>query len=195
MAKLILITGGSASGKTTVAESIKETLGDDALLISQDNFYKAKGSPETNYDKPNAFDFEIQNKVITELLNDNSAELPIYDFSKHARVGYKKIEPKEFVIFEGLFSFESKLLTDNALFKIFVDTPADTRLARRALRDVKKRGRKLENVVERWIRDVQPSYKTYISKQKKHSDIIIPWSAINKKSIQVVISALQHEDK
>ena len=195
MNKLIIITGGSASGKTTVAESIKEILGNKAVLISQDNFYKEKGSPQTNYDQPGAFDFDLQDKVISALLKDKKTTIPIYDFTLHKRIDNIEIEPKEYIILEGLFTFQSNLLNSNSLFKIFVDTPSDTRLARRVLRDFNTRGRKLEDILERWIRDVQPSYKKYIAKYKKAADIIIPWSAINKKSIKVVISALQHHDK
>lgn len=195
MKKLIIITGGSASGKTTVAESIHELLGSKATLISQDNFYKATGSPQTNYDKPDAFDFDLQEKTINALLQGKTTEIPNYDFNLHKRVNSTEVTPKDYIILEGLFAFESKLLRKHSLFKIFVDTPSDTRLARRVLRDFKERGRKLEQILERWIKDVQPSYKKYIVKYKKDADIIIPWSAINKKSIQVVISAMQHKDK
>jgi len=149
MAKLILITGGSASGKTTVAESIKEALGNDAVLISQDNFYKAIGSQDTNYDVPEAFDFELQDEILTKLFNDEEIDLPTYDFAKHSRTGSVKVKPKEYIVFEGLFTLRSKSLCDKSLFKIFVDTPADTRLARRAKRDVSQRGRKLDDVLDR----------------------------------------------
>lgn len=191
MAKLIFVTGGSASGKTTIAKNIAESLGDSATLISQDMFYKPTKSNETNYDIPSAFDWDLQIEVFKKLSRGEEVEIPHYSFELHDRDGVTKIKPSSVIIFEGLFTFWNHELTKLADFQIFVDTPSDTRLARRLLRDVKDRNRDPIEVIERWQKDVQPSFLKYISEMKAHADIIIPWIKVKEKSIGALLSIIK----
>ena len=186
--KIVLIAGGSASGKTTVANALKELMQDDILLITQDSFYLPEGTVNTNYDTPKAFDFELQNEVLEKLSKGEEADVPIYDFAQHKRVGTKTIQPKPIIIFEGLFAFHNNDLFNMSEMKIFVDTPADKRLARRILRDIKERGREIEDIITRWQRDVQPAYLKHISRKKHVADIIIPWSETKDKALSSVIA-------
>ncbi len=149
MPKMIFITGGSASGKTTLANQMKAKFGKDAILISQDAFYKPTGNPNTNYDVPKAFDFKLQKEIFTKLANGESVEIPVYNFAKHDRDGVRTIMPAPIIIFEGLFTFHDSTLLRNADLKIFVDTPSDTRLGRRIIRDVKERDRDVAEVIAR----------------------------------------------
>ncbi len=105
MAKLILITGGSSSGKTTVARNVKEALGEKALFLSQDMFYKPQKTPMKNYDVPEAFDWDLQHQVIRSLKGGKKTNVPIYSFEKNDRIGWKTVNPKSIIVFEGLFSF------------------------------------------------------------------------------------------
>lgn len=188
MYKIILVSGGSASGKTTVAKELKNKYKGEAILISQDVFYKAQGSPETNYDLPEAFDFELQNQIFNDLRNGKEVDLPVYSFADHKRIGTKKVKPTKLIIFEGLFTLHDKEFRDKADFRIFVDTPSDTRLARRVKRDVNERGRDVNAVLDRWINTVQPSFEEFISKHKRNVDIIIPWSQVKDKAIQSLVA-------
>lgn len=193
--KLILITGGSASGKTHLAAELSRHFGKRAVFLSQDSFYKPGGNPERNYDEPKAFDFDIQREVLAKLLNNEVADVPVYDFAKHDRVGHEKVEPAEYIIFEGLFTFYDYELTKMADFKIFVDTPADTRLARRIVRDVQERGRDVKEVVDRWIKDVQPSYREYISPMKRYADVVIPWHKLKERAIKSIVVTIINLDQ
>jgi len=192
MSHIILITGGSASGKTTVAEILSKESKKNSLVISMDSFYKSTDSPMSNYDKPSAFDWEAFDTFINNIKNNKEAMLPIYDFAKHKVIGHKKIYPKENLIIEGLFTFYDKNIESQADFKIFVDTPADIRLGRRIQRDTKERGRKIDDIINRWNNDVQPAYEKYISQMKRKSDIIIPWSSINQRSMRTLTIALKN---
>lgn len=193
MPKMIFITGGSASGKTTLANQMKEKLGKDAILISQDSFYKPTKSEKVNFDEPKAFDFELQREIFAKITKGaKSIELPIYDFKLHDRSGVETIKIAPVVIFEGLFTFADEELLANADLKIFVDTPADTRLGRRILRDVKERGRDVEEVVTRWNKDVQPSYRKFITGTKIHADMIIPWTIVNDRATDFLASTIEH---
>ena len=190
MPKIIFITGGSASGKSTVAQQIKEALGGKATIITQDSFYLPKGTVETNYDVPQAFDWSIQEEVFKNLSENKEVEIPIYDFSKHARDGSQKIKPNEVIIFEGLFTFHDNKVRKHADFQIFVDTPSDIRLARRLRRDISERGRDMDEVLTTWESHVEPSYKQYINPLKRYADIIIPWTKVKEKAVKAIIATI-----
>lgn len=191
MSKIIFVTGGSASGKTTIAKNIKEALGEDAILISQDMFYIPTKSDDTNYDIPSAFDWKLQNEVFKKIQNGESVEIPIYCFEKHDRIGTTKIQSHDIIIFEGLFTFWDDELIEKADFQIFVDTPSDTRLARRLIRDVKERGRDPLQVINRWQNDVQPSFLKYINEMRSKADIIVPWIKVREKTLSALIFAIR----
>lgn len=191
MAKIIFITGGSASGKTTVANHLKESLGSDAVLLSQDMFYKPTKDCKTNYDIPSAFDWDLQHKVIEALRKGKTIEVPQYSFEKHDVVGTRTIKPSNIVVFEGLFVFLDEELRSKSDLLIYVDTPSDTRLARRLSRDIKERGRKPLEIIERWLKDVQPSYIEFIHPMKRRADIILPWEQAKEKGLTTLISAIK----
>ncbi len=193
--KVIFITGGSASGKSTLSQQIIDHFQNDAVLVSQDAFYKSTGSEKFNYDIPKSMDFEMMKDVIAKLKNNKAAEIPIYDFVKNDRIGQTIVQPKPIIIFEGLFTLHDYELSELADFKIFVDTPADTRLARRIIRDVKERGRTLDSVIKRWISDVQPSYEKYIGPTKKYVDVVIPWHKIKTRAIEALLITITHIGK
>ena len=190
MTKIVFITGGSASGKTSLAEQIKKSIGDSATIISQDRFYKSTSDEKTNYDIPSAFDWELQHKVFNDLKQGKDVTVPIYDYTIHARNGEETIKAGEVIIFEGLFTFHDQELTKLADLKIYVDTPSDTRLARRILRDINERKRDINEVINRWEKDVQSSFIKYISPLKYRADLIIPWQKVSTKGIETVIATI-----
>lgn len=189
--KIVFITGGSSSGKTTLAKQIIDHFGGRAVLISQDSFYKP-GDSSTNFDSPSSLDFEKQHEVLGKLKKGESVEIPIYDFAQFKAVGTQIIEPTEIVIFEGLFVLHDYTLSKFADFKIFVDTPPDTRLARRIIRDIDDRGRELHGVINRWLEDVKPAYDAYIHPVKKHADIVVPWEKIRNRAIDALLVTIAH---
>lgn len=194
MNKLILITGGSASGKSHLASELAKYLGKQAIVISQDSFYKPNGTTKWNYDKPSAFDFKKQRQTIKSLIANQEAQLAVYDFSINDVVGLEKIKPAKYIILEGLFTFFDKEFAKKADFRIYVDTPIDTSLSRRIIRDVKTRGRDINEIINRWLKDVKPAYMKYILPMQEFADIVIPWHKLNKRSIQAIIATIKHLD-
>lgn len=71
--------------------------------------------------------------------------------------------------------------------KIFVDTDADVRLARRLKRDIIKRGRDLEGVLKQYLKFVKPAFSHYIAPSMQHADIIVPRGGENIVAIQLIV--------
>lgn len=141
---VIGICGGSASGKTTVAQKIIEFLDVPwVTLLSMDCFYKilnhkqheAAGRNEYNFDHPDAFDFELMVDVLKKLKEGRKVEVPVYNFVTHSReTNTKCMYGANVIIFEGILTFHSAEVLEMLDMKVFVDTDSDIRLARRLKR-------------------------------------------------------------
>ncbi|XP_050301159.1 uridine-cytidine kinase-like 1 isoform X1 [Anthonomus grandis grandis] len=194
---VIGICGGSASGKTTVAEKIIESLGVPwVTLLSMDSFYKVLSEKqhhvaeknEYNFDHPDAFDWELLSITLQKLKEGRKVEVPIYNFMTHSRENRTKtMYGANVIIFEGILTFHSQKVTDMLDMKIFVDTDADVRLARRLKRDISQRGRDLEGVLKQYTSMVQPSFNHYIAPLMSYADIIVPRGGENEVAIQLIV--------
>ena len=178
---LILVGGGTGSGKTTVAEEIsKQGKKKNVLLISMDHYYKDLGyldkasREKTNFDNPNAIDWHLLKKDILDLLIGKTIKMPVYSFKTHTRVGHKKMMPKKIIIIEGIFALYDLELNKISNLRLFVDTSPDLRFIRRLLRDIKERKRTVDSVVKQWLRTVKPMHDEFIESTKQNAHIIIP---------------------
>ena len=143
------VPGGTGSGKTRFTkELLKRCDQNNIIYISQDSYYKDLSEIsydercDTNFDSPDSIDFLSLLDDLKNLIGLNAVNIPIYNFKRHVRMKESnKIQPKPIIILEGIFSLykpEIRALMD---LKIFVDTPADIRILRRAKRDINKRER------------------------------------------------------
>ena len=188
--KIIGIVGGSGSGKTTVTKRIIDELTiDKVALIEQDYYYERV---KTNYDHPSAFDNELLYTHLTELMEGNAVELPVYDYVNHTRSAEKKHqEPKDVIIIEGMFGLHSEKLRELMDIKIFVDTPSDLRILRRLLRDINERGRTVESVINQYLVSVRPMHEKYIKPTKQYADIIVPDGGYNDIAVDILITKIK----
>ncbi|MBO7354552.1 MAG: uridine kinase, partial [Lachnospiraceae bacterium] len=178
---IIGIAGGTASGKTTVAQKIKEVFGSNVELVSHDYYYLPHNDmtyeerTKINYDHPNAFETDRLIRDIRDLKAGKAVDVPVYDFTIHNRVDDTvRVEPKRVIIVEGILVFENEELRSLMDIKIFVDTDSDERLARRILRDVKERGRSLDSVLTQYTTTVKPMHDQFVEPSKRYADVIIP---------------------
>ncbi|KAM8713844.1 hypothetical protein ACLKA7_014070 [Drosophila subpalustris] len=194
---VIGICGGSASGKTTVAEKIIESLDVPwVTLLSMDCFYKILNEKqheqalinEYNFDHPDAFDIDLLVDVLTKLKEGRKVEVPVYNFVTHGRESQTKtMYGANVIIFEGILTFHSPEVLKLLDMKIFVDTDPDIRLARRLKRDISQRGRDLKGVLKQYLNMVKPSYANYIAPTMAHADIIVPRGGENKVAIALIV--------
>ena len=113
---LIGIAGGSASGKTTIAQCLKAEFEQtrSVVIIREDDYYKDQSQKtmaervKTNYDHPFAFDHALMIEQIDALLAGQAIEKPVYYFVQHTRSTVTEvIEPCDVVVLEGLLDRKS----------------------------------------------------------------------------------------
>ena len=200
MSKVILIGGGSASGKTYVLRKVLEKIPEDKVAhVSIDDYYKDfsvlpfEERAKINFDHPKAFDWPLMNKQLKELKEGKTIEKPIYDFKIHGRSDKTEIvEPKEIIIIEGIMALVNKDLRALGDLKVFINASRERRLVRRIERDMRERGRTYESIIEQYFATVQPMFEEIIAPSQYYADLIINNEGYTNNSIDVLVSVLQN---
>lgn len=194
---IIGIAGGTGSGKTTLAKKLKDDFQNDLLLLCQDYYYRSfenlsyEERCKLNFDHPNSIDTDLLIDHITKLKSFKPIERPVYSFVEHVRL--KELvfeEPKPVIVIEGILIFENPKLVDLMDIKVFVDTDADIRFARRLIRDIKERGRDIDSVVDQYLNTVKPMHEAFIEPSKKRADIIIPEGGLNNVASSMLVDKI-----
>ena len=195
---IIGIAGGTGSGKTTLTQRIKEAFHDNVVVLSHDYYYKSNSNlsfeerTKLNYDHPNAFDTDLLVEHMQALREGKTIHHPVYSFVEHTRLEETvEVKPAKVIILEGILIFENKELCDLMDIKVFVDTDADLRLARRILRDVRERGRSMESVIDQYTTTVKPMHEEFVEPSKKYADVIIPEGGFNSVAVQMLIQNIR----
>lgn len=195
---IIGVAGGSGSGKTTVVNHIKHTLGKDQLLLLEHDLYyrDLKHLPfeeriKQNFDHPASLETELLIRHINALIKGYPIELPQYDFANHVRKEETKtVTPLKVILVDGILIFSEPELLKLMDVKIFVDTDGDIRLLRRLKRDINERGRSVESVMEQYQKFVRPMHLEFVQPSKRYADIIIPRGGKNKVALDMVIALI-----
>ena len=135
---------------------------------------------------------------IRTLKNNVPIEHPVYSFVEHDRMPETVlVKPSKVIIIDGILIFENKELRDLMDIKVFVDTDADIRLARRIMRDVRDRGRSMESVITQYTTTVKPMHEEFVEPSKKYADVIIPEGGFNSVAVAMLIQNIRSliEDK
>ncbi|NFE33847.1 uridine kinase [Clostridium botulinum] len=197
---LIGITGGTGSGKSTVAKEIYNKFDEACIaMIEQDSYYKDQSSIpfeercKKNYDHPDAFDNELLIDHLRNLVDLNVIEKPIYDFEAHNRKEETiKVEPRDIIIVEGILVLQDPKVRELLDIKIYVDTDADVRIIRRLLRDINERGRTVDSVINQYLTVVRPMHMQFIEPSKRYADIIIPEGGHNRVAVDMMVANIKH---
>lgn len=147
---------------------------------------------QLNYDHPKAFDTDMMVAHIRSLKNNETIERPVYSFVEHNRTAERvTVKPSKVIIIDGILIFENQELRDLMDIKVFVDTDADVRLARRILRDVCNRGRSMESVIEQYLSTVKPMHEEFVEPSKRYADVIIPEGGFNSVAVEMLIQSIR----
>ncbi|NOQ92893.1 MAG: uridine kinase [Flavobacteriaceae bacterium] len=200
---IIGIAGGTGSGKTTVVNQILNELPqEEVTVISQDSYYNKNDNLsyeercKINFDHPRAIDFDLLIKQLYALKDGQTIDQPIYSFVTHNRsTDTIKTNPRKVIIIEGILILTNKELRDLMDIKVFVHADSDERLIRRLRRDIKERGRDIDEVLQRYQDTLKPMHQEFIEPTKNYADIIIPNDRYNTVAIDIVRTVINEKLK
>lgn len=192
------VAGGTASGKTTVARNILDAVGaSQVAYVPHDAYYRDMSylplseRAQLNYDHPESLETELLIKHIKQLLENQSVQIPVYDFTKHWRTEQTQlVEPCPIILIDGILIFTNEYLRELMDIKIYVDTDADIRFIRRMERDLLERGRSLESIVKQYTETVRVMHLEFIEPSKRYADVIIPHGGLNRVAMDMVVARL-----
>ena len=195
---IIGIAGGTGSGKTTVVRKIIESLpAGEVVLLPQDSYYKdsshvpVEERQNINFDHPDAFETDLMVEQLKELKAGKAIRCPVYSYADHQRTNETElIQPSKVVIVEGILIFQDPRLREMLDIKIFVETDADVRILRRALRDVRDRGRTLESVITQYLTTVKPMHEQFVEPSRKYADIIVLEGGHNLVALDMIMQRI-----
>jgi uridine kinase len=190
MTTILLMAGGTASGKTTIATELAKRR--NAVLIHHDRYYKDIVHPRGyNFDEPDALESDLLTEHIRLLKDGKPASLPVYDFSTHSRTSETEVVyPAPLIIVEGILVMSVPALRALSDLCVFVDAPSDIRLIRRIRRDVLERGRDVEGVLEQYISTVRPMHERHIAPCIDHASILLDGTVAIEKSVSILENRL-----
>ena len=194
---IVGVCGASGSGKSTLARRIKEALSCSCEIIGQDCYYRSfpeipfEQRVHLNYDEPTIFNYD----EMIEDLKTLSAGQPItkkgYNYARHLREDSTDlIYPPEVLILEGIHIFYDKRLCEMMSLKVYMHVDIDVCLLRRIFRDIKSRGRTIENISEQYLATVKPMFEKYIKEYINDADFAIMRGGKNKMAIDAITAYL-----
>ena len=194
---IIGIAGGTGSGKSTFTDRIKNYFGDKIAIIYHDNYYKPGGGlslserKKVNYDHPDSLETTLLVEHLKQLKNGETIKSPIYDYSMHDRTNETStIKPKKVTIVEGILALADESLRNMLDIKIFIEADADVRILRRILRDVKQRGRDIENIMDQYLTTVKPMHNLFVEPTKALADIVVN-SGMNDIALDIIKTKIE----
>ena len=188
---LIAMTGGSGSGKSTVADALVahcDQVGIKTVIFHEDGYYwpmSHYGPADTeeqreaiiarvNYDDPVSKETRLMARQLADLKAGRTIEQPVYDYDRHDRAEQTlSIAPAPIIILEGIHALSVPELKPLIDLSIYVDTPDDLRLARRIRRDVVERGRSVSSVLSQYLGTVRASHYRHTYPAMFEADLVI----------------------
>jgi uridine kinase len=194
---LIVIAGPSGSGKSTLAGHLTRLLDAASEVIDLDSYYRPRHGlpPEqraaVNFDHPDALDWPLLESHLRELLAGRAVDAPVYLFDQHTRAAStRRIEPRPYLILEGILALHSPEIRAAAAVKAFVTAGADECFRRRLERDVMERGRSPESVFEQYQSTVWPTALSYVLPTERYADLVVSGEAPLEASASAVIECV-----
>ena len=196
---VIGIAGGSGSGKSTVARKLADALREASVVfLDMDAYYRnlthlsLEERRLVNWDHPDAFDLDLLTDQLQTLADGRPIRKPVYDFVSHTRRdGCELVEPADVIVIDGILLFAEARVRDLCDVKVFVDADADERVLRRIRRDMRDRGRPLEDIIDQYLSTVKPMHLQFVEPSKRYADVIVPRGGRNVVAIEMIVAKIQ----
>ncbi len=201
MPRLILIGGGSSSGKSYLTKKVIEEVGEEQIThLTLDDYYKDQSAMsvedrlKVNYDHPRAFDWKLMREQVAALKKGETISKPVYDFVERTRSSdIEVITPKKLVVIEGIMALVDKELRQMGDLRVFISASAERRFLRRLIRDSEERGRPYEGIVKQYFSTVQPMYDEIVEPSSIYADLIVNNDGVTNRAIDVLASLFKKE--
>ncbi len=194
------ICGASGSGKSTLAKELVRDIGVKSLVLNQDAYYldhpdlTFEERVRLNYDEPGIFDHDLMYQDVCDLMAGKPVSRKAYDFSQHRRC-----DPGEFIdpagvsvlIVEGIHCFYDHRLLDKMFLKLYINVEPDICLLRRIRRDIKDRGRQIDNIAQQYLTTVKPMYDRYIRNYIHDADVVVMKGGKNTRIVPILAGYVQ----
>ena len=196
---VIGIAGGSGSGKSTLARHVAAAMSPvPVVTLDMDGYYRNftylsdDERRRVNWDHPDALDLDLLARHLGELAAGRGIDKPVYDFVRHLR-GHDTVpvDPAPVVIVDGILLFADARVRDLCDVKVFVESDAEVRLARRIRRDVRERGRPVHEILEQFETTVRPMHQEFVEPSKRHADLIVPDATDNVLAVEMIVAKIQ----
>ena len=191
------LAGGSGAGKTTLVDGLTSRLRGDVSVLWFDEYYHdlVHLSPEqraaVNFDHPDSLDEVLLIEHLDGLLAGRPVDVPVYDFTTHTRTGRtRRVEPRPVVAVDGILVLAVPALRSRLDLAVFVDAPAEVRLARRMYRDVRERGRTTASVRAQFEATVAPMHEAFVDPSAEHADLRLDGTGDLDANLDVVADAV-----
>ena len=183
MNRVLAIAGGTGSGKSTLAQALSAALGPHRVaVLPVDAYYHDlshvphEEREAVNFDHPDALDLELLARHIVQLREGTSIACPTYDFTTHCRLSETQIiEPREWILVEGILVAATAPLRAAYECLVFVDTPQELRWQRRLDRDQRERGRDRTSIERFWVR-AEDTFEEWGKAALLDADVVIDGS-------------------
>lgn len=192
------ICGASGSGKSTLARELVRDLGVDSLVLNQDAYYRDHSHLSfeercrLNYDEPGIFDHDLLYQDVCALMAGQTITRKAYDFSNHCRCDTDEIlRPAQVLIVEGIHAFYDTRLCEKMFLKLYINVEPDVCLLRRIRRDIKDRGRQIDNIAAQYLATVKPMYDRYIRNYIHEADVVVMRGGKNARIVDILTGYLK----
>jgi len=192
------VCGASGSGKTTLARELVRDMGVESVVINQDAYYfdhpdlTFEERTHLNYDEPGIFDHDLLYQDVCDLLAGKPITRKAYDFSRHARCDTQEwIQPAPVLIVEGIHAFYDPRLREKMFLKLYINVEPDICLLRRISRDIKDRGRQIDNIAQQYLTTVKPMYDQWIRNYIHDADVVVMKGGKNTRIVPILAGYLQ----
>ncbi|OSY34651.1 MULTISPECIES: phosphoribulokinase [Pseudonocardia] len=180
---MLAIAGDSAAGKTTFAAGLAEALGTNrCALVSTDDYHRYDRAerhqlsitpllPKANY-------IDIMEQHLQLLASGQPVLKPVYDHATGHLVRPELIEPREFVIVDGLLPLHTKLARACFDVTVYLDPEEEVRRSWKVRRDTASRGYNAEQVVTE-LAAREADSERYIRPQRAHADLVVRFAHVD----------------
>lgn len=178
---IVAISGGTGSGKTTLAKKIIKNYSKLKVnYLSLDYYYKDYSDisfnkrSKINFDHPNSIDFKLFYQQISKHIKGYDIKTPTYSYKRHKRL--KKtllIKQGDLLILDGILILLKNNIRDFFDLSIFLKVNSSERLKRRIRRDINERGRSKIEISDRFYNMIKPMHKKYVKPSENFADIVL----------------------